>query len=192
MTKNHYPKIILASGSPRRHQLLAMIQWPHQIVLPSIEEKIRSGESVREYITRNSREKTDAVHHKDNPLPVLAADTVVVMEGELLEKPLDSDHARKMLKQLSNKSHIVWTSFCWFFPKHNRHIGTIVESKVTFRALSDVEITKYVASGSPMDKSGSYGIQDDLGAGFVKSIEGSYTNIVGLPLAEVIESFRQQ
>jgi septum formation protein len=166
-----------------------MIRWPFEVRVPEIEEAIRPNESIKDYILRNSMEKTRAVDEQKNL--VLAADTVVIYEGDLLEKPTDTNDAVKMLTRLSGNTHTVWTSFSLLNPVTNKHFSEVVESRVHFRDLDKAEIETYVASGSPMDKSGSYGIQDDIGAGFVKSIAGSYTNIVGLPLAEVIEAVKK-
>lgn len=190
---NLTPEIILASSSPRRKQLLTMIGWKIQVFEPNILEEKNSSETILEYIQRNAREKAEqiALAHVTH-LPILAADTIVLFQGKLLEKPRDRAEAKEMLTSLSNQTHKVWTAFHCIVPSGDKfhHCKGLVESGVTFRELHPSEIDAYVATDSPLDKSGSYGIQDDIGAGFVKKIEGSYTNVVGLPLAEVIESLR--
>jgi septum formation protein len=120
-------------------------------------------------------------------LPVLGADTVVVREGEVLEKPKDAEDARRMLYALSGRSHEVITGFAVITPNEKR--VDVVKTRVVFRTLSAEEIEAYVRGGEPMDKAGGYGIQAGA-AHFVTRIEGSYTNVVGLPMAEVVETFR--
>ena len=182
--------IILASASPRRKQLLESIGLSVSVMVSNIEEIPRANESARDYVLRNAREKGSAISSKvTTDEIVISADTIVVTkEGIILEKPIDSQHAKEMLIELSNNTHIVYTAYA--FHQHNKEIITkIIETKVIFRTLLEKEIESYIASGEPFDKAGSYGIQG-MAMGFVDHIEGSYTNVMGLPLSHVIVDLR--
>lgn len=172
-----------------------MVGLKPQVIKPEILEKIKDGESYIDYTLRNAQEKIQAVQHKmkhNVDHPILAADTIVMIEDQLLEKPHDKAHAIQMLEKLSGRWHEVYTGFALKTKDNEEVYAEVVKTKVLFRDLSREEITKYVESGAPMDKAGSYGIQDDYGAGFVLRIEGSYTNVVGLPLAEVLSKLGLQ
>lgn len=144
---------------------------------------------MREYVFRNARDKAEEVWSRLVPerVPVLAADTVVVLDGELLEKPTTVIEAMDMLEALSGRTHEVWTSVCFTRRMDEVFMHEVVVTEVEFASLSEEVIERYVASGEPMDKAGAYGIQGGA-AGFVRAIRGSYTNVVGLPLAEVLEA----
>lgn len=181
--------LVLASSSPRRKELLSLLGMPFDIMQPDIEEKRRVGEAPRSYAQRNAREKSEAVYRKlktDGKIPtlVISADTIVVLGDRVLEKPASTLEAENMLKDLAAKTHVVITSFAIF--DGVQMIERSVETDVTFKALSAQEIKRYVATGEPMDKAGAYGAQG-LSAYFIKSVRGSYTNVVGLPIAEVCE-----
>lgn len=191
-----FEKIILASASPRRRELLTQAGYRHEVIVSNIEEKRRHGERPEDYVQRNAREKALAVCNTQ-PVAVakalvLAADTIVVAyDNEVLEKPSDADEARRMLGKLSARTHRVMTGFAVC----NGTTGEIMECKtiqtqVLFRPLFADEIERYIASGEPFDKAGSYGIQGHA-LTFVESIEGSYTNVVGLPMAQVVVALRQ-
>jgi len=181
-------KILLASASPRRADLLRTAGVTFEVVPADIDETPEPREEPEELVRRLSQLKALAVA-KDHPDKiVLAADTVVEHDGELLGKPESEKHACEILSTLSGDSHEVMTGFSLIFPDGNVHTEVAV-TEVEFRDLSKAEINAYIDSGDPMDKAGAYGIQSGA-AGFVKSIAGSYTNVVGLPLAEVMGAIR--
>ncbi|XTZ38846.1 Maf family protein [Salmonella enterica] len=177
--------IWLASGSPRRQELLTQLGVSFERIIPGIEEQRQAQESARQYVVRLAREKAQAgVAMVPRDLPVLSADTIVIFNGEVLEKPLNASHAACMLRQLSGQTHQVITAVALADRYHL--LDCLVETEVTFRALSEADITAYVASGEPLDKAGAYGIQG-LGGCFVRKINGSYHAVVGLPLVETWE-----
>ena len=178
-------KIYLASGSPRRQELLAQLGVAFEKIGPGIEEQRRPQESAQQYVTRLAREKAQAgVAMVDQDLPVLGADTIVILNGEVLEKPRDAAHAAEMLGKLSGETHQVMTAVA--LADRQNTLDALVVTDVTFRVLSEHDIAGYVASGEPLDKAGAYGIQG-LGGCFVRKINGSYHAVVGLPLVETYE-----
>ncbi|AMO46964.1 nucleoside triphosphate pyrophosphatase [Kosakonia oryzendophytica] len=177
--------IWLASGSPRRQELLTQLGVTFRRIIPGIEEQRQAQESARQYVTRLAREKAQAgVAMATQDLPVLGADTIVIFNGEVLEKPKDSSHAASMLRQLSGQTHQVMTAVALADSQYL--LDCLVETEVTFRVLSDADIAAYVASGEPLDKAGAYGIQG-AGGCFVRKINGSYHAVMGLPLVETWE-----
>ena len=170
--------IVLASASPRRRELLEQLGVPFEVHVSGLEEQPWPGEKPANYALRNSSDKARAVAALRPGRVVLAADTIVVQGDHILEKPVDAAHAFEMLKRLSGAEHEVITGICLL--KGAREIGDAVITRVWFRAMTDGEIRSYVATGEPMDKAGAYGIQGGAAA-FVDRIEGSYTNVVGLP-----------
>ncbi len=176
--------LILASASPRRRELLASAGFQFVVAVPEIDESPRPGESPREVVLRLACGKAAAVAERHPRDSVLAADTTVVLDGRMLEKPRDAAEAQQMLHALSGRTHEVLTGFA-LWRNGALHSG-VCATLVTFRPLTDEEIAAYVASGDPMDKAGAYGIQSGA-AHMVRSLHGSYTNVVGLPLAEVVE-----
>jgi len=176
-------KLILASASPRRAELLQQAGIPFSVHPAYVEEVKANRESPRDYVARLAREKAAAVSTQHPQALCLAADTVVVFQDQVLEKPVDAADAERMLRLLSGTHHSVITGFC--LQRGNRIMVEVVKTRVEFRHLSDQEITAYVQSGEPMDKAGGYGIQAGA-AHMLKRIEGSYTNVVGLPMAEVV------
>ena len=177
--------LYLASGSPRRQELLTQLGISFEKVVPGIEELRRPHESAQQYVGRLAREKAQAgVALTAHDLPVLGADTIVILNGEVLEKPRDAAHAAVMLRMLSGNTHQVMTAVALADSQHT--LDCLVVTEVTFRTLSDEDITHYVASGEPLDKAGAYGIQG-LGGCFVRKINGSYHAVVGLPLVETYE-----
>lgn len=177
--------LYLASGSPRRQELLTQLGLSFEKVVPGIEELRRPHESAQQYVGRLAREKAQAgVTLTAHDLPVLGADTIVILNGEVLEKPRDAAHAAVMLRMLSGNTHQVMTAVALADSQHT--LDCLVVTEVTFRTLSDDDITHYVASGEPLDKAGAYGIQG-LGGCFVRKINGSYHAVVGLPLVETYE-----
>jgi MAF protein len=154
-------------------------------IVTGIEEKRAEGESAQQYVCRLAREKAQAgVSQVPHDLPVLGADTIVILNGEVLEKPHDADHAARMLRNMSGQTHQVMTAVA--LADSQDVLDCLVVTDVTFRVLTDDEIAAYIASGEPMDKAGAYGIQG-LGGCFVRKINGSYHAVVGLPLVETYE-----
>ncbi len=188
---NGFPEIILASSSPRRRELLTQVGIPFQTVPPEIEEVMLEDESPEEFVRRMSREKAGAVAVEHPDRIVLGSDTIVLLEGDVLGKPVDTEDAAAMLRRLSGNTHEVLTGFCLLRLDDSTEISGLGRAEVTFRELDNDEIAEYVAGGSPMDKAGSYGIQEDLGAVFIERISGDYYTIVGLPLMQVYRSIRQ-
>ncbi len=173
--------LILASGSPRRRELLNLHGYRFEVRPPNVDEIPDPGEGARDFALRMAREKAASVP-VDTSVYVLAADTVVHQGERTLGKPVDADEAIGMLAELSGKWHQVTTGFCVRLGDLER--AGVVTTRVRFRLLSPAAIAGYVASGEPLDKAGAYGIQG-LGGALVTEIEGSYTNVVGLPLVEV-------
>lgn len=179
--------IILASASPRRRELLGSLGVPFEVVVAGIDEKPWPGEMPASYALRNASEKAREVWTRGGrDALVLAADTIVVMDDHILEKPADADHARVMLRQLSGRSHEVITGVCLLQARGDalHEWGEAIRTAVHFRALGEAEISAYVATGEPMDKAGAYAIQGGAAA-FVDGYDGSYSNVVGLPLETV-------
>ncbi|AUU82922.1 MULTISPECIES: Maf family protein [Leclercia] len=177
--------LYLASGSPRRQELLTQLGLSFERIVTGIEEKRAEGESAQQYVSRLAREKAQAgVAQVPRDLPVLGADTIVILNGEVLEKPHDGEHAFRMLRKLSGQTHQVMTAVALADRQHV--LDCLVVTDVTFRVLTDEDIAGYITSGEPMDKAGAYGIQG-LGGCFVRKINGSYHAVVGLPLVETYE-----
>lgn len=174
---------ILASGSPRRRELLTELGIPFTVVKPDIDETERPGEDPVDYVRRLSREKALAVAARiTEPSAVLAADTTVIFDGNILGKPGDADEARAMLRALRDKPHTVCTALTLLRTDQPGHIRTEhTTTTVLMRPYTDDEIAAYIASGDPFDKAGGYAIQHP---GFAPAarIEGSHTNVVGLPV----------
>ena len=177
--------LYLASGSPRRQELLTQLGLSFERLVPGIEERRLPQESAGHYVARLAREKAQAgVALAPRDLPVLGADTIVILNGEVRENPRDAAHAAEMLRMLSGKTHQVMTAVA--LADKQLTLDCLVVTEVTFRLLSDQDIASYVASGEPLDKAGAYGIQG-LGGCFVRKINGSYHAVVGLPLVETYE-----
>lgn len=181
------PVLRLASASPRRRQLLDLIGVPHVVTPADIDETPHAGEAAGDYVMRLAREKAGAVWARHQDLPVLAADTTVVVDDDILGKPESADDARSMLTRLSGRAHFVHTGIAL----HSKH-GVAVDistTEVGFTTLTDAMIRAYWDSGEPQGKAGSYAIQG-LGAVFVSEVSGSYTGVMGLPLFETAELLR--
>ncbi len=170
-------ELLLASASPRRKQLLSEITSFR--VVPSSYEEHGEG-TPGETALKNACGKAFDVFSKHPDCLVLGADTVVALDGEIFGKPTDEADAKRILSRLSGKTHSVYTGVCLI--KEGCALEKVVETRVTFRTLSEEEIQSYIESGLPFGKAGAYGIQD---GDFVKSYEGSYTNVVGLPTETV-------
>ena len=173
--------VILASASPRRAELLKQIGLSFQVQPANIDETPEPGEPAADYVERLAREKALAVAEDAPGALVLGSDTSVVLDGRILGKPADPEQALEMLRQLSGHCHQVMTAVA--LARAGRCESRLVVTDVCFRQLSEGEIRAYIASGEPMDKAGSYGIQG-LGAIFVENLRGSYSAVVGLPLLE--------
>ncbi len=173
--------VILASASPRRAELLRQIGLDFQVRPAAIDETPGAGEPAADYVERLAREKALAVAAGAADALVLGSDTSVVLDGRILGKPEHPEQAREMLRQLSGACHQVMTGVA--LACAGRCESRLVVTDVRFRELSDGEIQAYIASGEPMDKAGSYGIQG-LGGIFVENLRGSYSAVVGLPLLE--------
>ncbi len=183
-------KLVLASASPRRQELLEMLGIDLIIEPSGIDESYRPGESAREHALRLSLEKARDVSEKYPGLWVLGADTIVVVDGEVLGKPADQGDAREMLLKLSGREHVVITAFALVFRQTGVEYSEAVESRVTFNLLEEDELQWYLGTGEPYDKAGAYAVQGK-GAAFIKEICGSHTNVIGLPLSEVLEALRK-
>jgi septum formation protein len=182
-------RLVLASGSPRRKTLLEAAGLSFEIVESGIDEIRREGESAIDFAMRMAAEKALNVSARRTEAIVLAADTVVECDGQILGKPADPAEARMMLQTLSGNTHTVVTAFAITSARTIAY-RLAVSSRVTFRRLSNDEIAEYVASGAPLDKAGAYGIQD-AGAGFIAQVEGSRDNVMGLPVREVLAALRR-
>lgn len=174
-------QLILASASPRRRELLTTLEVDFRVVVPEIDETPLPGEKPRVFAERLAEEKACAV---DAEGVIIAADTIVVQNDTVLGKPTDAAHAREMLAALSGSVHEVITGVC--VKNAARTVVFSVSTEVVFRPLEQAEIDAYIASGCPMDKAGAYAIQGGA-AHMVRAINGSYTNVVGLPLCELHE-----
>jgi septum formation protein len=178
------PALVLASASPRRRALLAELGVAFEVLPSDVPEQPRPGESPGAFAVRVAHEKGREVAGRRPDRWVLAADTVVVLDGEILGKPRDRDDARRMLLALSASVHHVLTAVALLAPSTAAGEELLIESEVTFRRLTGAEIETYLDSGEPFDKAGAYAIQGGA-ADFVTTVAGSYTNVVGLPLEEL-------
>lgn len=180
-------RVVLASGSPRRRQLLDLIGITHEVRPSNIDETARAREAPRRHAERLAREKATAVARRDPDLITIGADTVVVINRKVLGKPIDDADAARMLAMLSGREHTVITAIAVSRGKKLR--SAIEEVRVKFRRLRDAEIDAYIATREPMDKAGAYGIQG-YGATIVERIEGDYFAVMGLPLVRLINLLR--
>lgn len=177
--------LVLASRSPRRRQLLRQIGLNPRVIPCDIPEDFDPAQGPEENARTLARQKAEAVAAVVDDAFVLGADTIVVLDGVMLGKPTGPDDAVRMLETLSGRTHTVFTGFALVDRLSGRSCVGAESTEVTFRALPRAEIEEYVAGGSPLDKAGAYGIQDDYGAVFVTRIEGCFYNVVGLPLSRV-------
>ncbi|HSE30490.1 MAG TPA: Maf family protein [Pyrinomonadaceae bacterium] len=186
-----FEKLILASRSPRRAEILRSVGWPFEVIVVGVDETPENGEAPEHYVCRLSLAKAKAVAATMNEGLILGADTTVVIDNEILGQPADDDDARRMLKLLSGRWHQVLTAVA-LVPANNRSEPAVgVETtRVRFAELSDSEIDWYVSTGEPLDKAGAYGIQEKA-ALFIEEIEGDYFNVMGLPIRLVYELLRQ-
>ena len=175
-------QLVLASGSPRRYQLLQLLDRPFSVVRLDVPEELAANEAPADYVQRLARSKAEAgALLSATDAAVIGADTIVVCDQQVLEKPKDEDHFRQMMALLSGRSHQAMTAVALHHKGATEVV--LVSTVVHFKSLTDAEITAYWASGEPQDKAGGYGIQGRA-AKFVRHIEGSYLAVVGLPLYE--------
>jgi septum formation protein len=176
-------RLVLASASPRRADLLRAAGFVFETVVAVVDERVRPGESPSAYVRRLAAEKSAAATPGTDAV-ILGADTAVVVEGAILGKPRDDADAARMLRRLSGRQHEVMTGVSLRLGAHE--VGRVETTVVHFAALTDRDVAWYIASGEGRDKAGAYAIQG-LGSRFIPRIEGSYTNVVGLPVAGVVE-----
>ncbi len=186
----HPPILILASASPRRQELLRSADISFEIIPSDVDEEWGEGETPEDYVVRLARLKAVKVGEKHKTRFVLAADTVVVIDGRILGKPRDRREAEGMLEMLSDREHRVITGYCLLQTYSGKSRQGRVVSRVRFKKLSPDEVRWYLDTGEPFDKAGAYAIQGKA-AFMVKEVQGSYTNVVGLPLCEVVEALRE-
>ena len=182
------PKIILASASPRRAEILRTVGWPFEVLPVDIDETRRAGENADDYVQRLAGEKGFAAAARNPASMIIAADTTVTIDDHILEKPMDGSDAARMLQLLNNRWHRVLTGVAIINPETSKTIVAHEETEVKFAAMSDEEIDWYVKTGEPMDKAGAYAIQG-LGARFIDEVRGDFFNVVGLPIRLVYEMF---
>jgi septum formation protein len=183
------PKIILASGSPRRAEILKTVNWPFEIMPPDIDETRQINEAAGPYVQRLARAKAEAVALRVLDSLIVAADTTVVIGEQILEKPSDQNDAHRMLRQLSGRWHQVITGVALIDSATSEPQVACETTEVKFAAMSQDEIDWYVSSGEPMDKAGAYAIQG-LGARFIEGIRGDFFNVMGLPVRLLYEMVR--
>ena len=181
-----HPRVILASASPRRRELLSLIGIDHDVRPANIDESYLDGETPPQHAERLARAKTSAIN--DASAVTIGSDTIVVVDGDVLGKPRDRIHAAEMLRRLSGRSHIVMTGVAVLW--RGKLVSGLEEVGVTFRDLTDEEIERYIDTGEPMDKAGAYGIQV-FGATIVERVDGDYFAVMGLALNRLVGLFRQ-
>jgi len=184
-----FPEIILASRSPRRAALLRQMNIEFRIKAIEVSEDSDKKDEPEAFVKEISLRKAKAVADEVSDGLIIAADTIVYLQGEILGKPNSPEEAREMLSKLSGNTHEVYTGFTLLLKK-GRIYQDVEKTRVTFRELEDWEIGAYVATGSPMDKAGSYGIQDQSGF-FVERIEGCFFNVVGFPITKFYQGLKQ-
>ena len=186
MTNEARP-LILASGSPRRRELLGRMGYEFQICSPDVDEHVsgHARDIVRTLAVRKARAAAERFDHG----VIIASDTLVSLDGAPLGKPADADDARRMLRALSGREHEVFTGVCLIDAQTGMEEAQADRTGVRFRPLTDAEIDAYVATGEPMDKAGAYGIQGGAGA-FVEGLEGSFENVMGFPVDDVERMLR--
>jgi septum formation protein len=186
------PSLILASQSPRRRALLNRLEVPFRVQVSPADEALAGAPAPSRAVQTLARRKARPVSADFPSALVLAADTVVAHDGDILNKPDDPAHAQTMLRRLSGTVHTVYTGMALVHASTDRGVATVEATDVVLGALSEAEIEAYVASGSPMDKAGGYGIQDRAAPFFVERIDGDYYNVVGLPLRGLYTTLRQE
>ena len=184
MTDNAQARLILASGSPRRRELLSRMGYTFEICTPDVDEHVEGH--ARDIVATLSRRKAQAAAGHYSRGVIIASDTLVSLDGAPLGKPEDADDARRMLRALSGREHEVFTGVCVLDAATGKMACRTVRTGVRFRELTDAEIDEYIATGEPMDKAGAYAIQGGAGH-FVAGLVGSFENVVGFPVDDVAE-----
>ena len=190
MTISLSAPLILASASPRRQELLRFVGLKFKTIPAHLNEDYIEGESPREHVKRLSQDKAIVIAKKYPNAVVLGADTIVVIDKSILGKPENKYQARKMLRKLSGREHKVFTGFTIAHVASKIKQTKVIQSAVEFKKISAAELEWYIACDEPYDKAGGYAVQGK-GAYFIKSIRGSYTNVIGLPLCEVLETLKK-
>jgi septum formation protein len=180
----HSERVILASASPRRRELLTLVGIAHEVMPADIDESLLAGETPPAHAERLARTKAHTIAAREPGAVVIAADTIVVVDGDVLGKPRDPAEARTMLARLSGRTHTVLTAIAVARAAQTESAVEAVE--VTFRTVSDQDIRAYIATGEPMDKAGAYGIQG-FGATIVERVDGDYFSVMGLGLRRLVD-----
>lgn len=188
---NNSESIVLASGSPRRKEFLESVGLCFTVAVASIDECAAAGELAEDFVLRMAKEKAAAVGKKAPDSWVISGDTVVCLGEAILGKPTSSENAVELLLQLAGKTHFVRSGFCLWHQKKNIVRAESVVTSVRFTNFSERVARAYVGTGEPMDKAGGYGIQG-VGGVLVESIKGSYSNVVGLPMAELVSVLEEE
>jgi septum formation protein len=186
-----FEPLILASASPRRAEILRAVGWPFETCVADVDESVKRDETPVQYVERLAREKAMFVAERRLCGLVLGADTVVVVESEMLGKPRDEEDARRMLRKLSGRWHDVLTGIALVRAENKRSLVAHERTRVLFAEMSEEEIAWYVATGEPMDKAGAYAVQGRA-ALFISKLDGDYWNVVGLPLRSVYRLLREE
>jgi septum formation protein len=182
------PKLLLASSSPRRSEILRLVGWPFQKVAVEVDESLRNGEAPDDYVERLALAKARDAATRHAHETILAADTTVVIDRQILAKPVDADEARQMLQALQGRWHQVLTGVALVTDESSQVAHEV--TGVRFAAMSEAEIDWYATTGEPMDKAGAYAIQGQ-GARFIKEIKGDYFNVMGLPVRLLYELIKR-
>lgn len=183
-------KIILASQSPRRKELMALLPYPFSVQTKEVEEVIDGTLSPKENVVSLAYQKAVAMSKVEEAAWVIGCDTIVVCDDEIMGKPKNEEDAKKMLTKLSGRKHFVYTGVCLLQQQTKMKINFVVDSEVTMKKLTEEMIAWYVNTKEPLDKAGSYGIQGH-GALLVQEIKGDYFNIVGLPVSRLYDELRK-
>jgi septum formation protein len=182
------PRVILASQSPRRRELLTLVGIPHEVRPADIDETYFPGERPWDHAERLAREKAAVIARQEPDAVVIGSDTIVVVDGDVLGKPADEPEARRMLRRLADRSHVVMTAVAVVWRGETR--SGVEQVGVDFHPLTDAEIDAYIATREPMDKAGAYGIQG-FGAAIVARVDGDYFAVMGLPLQLLVRVLRE-
>jgi MAF protein len=187
-----FPKIVLASNSPRRRELLALSGQPFEVMPADINEDVLPGEAPGDYVLRlaQGKARTIAARFAGQPRLIIAADTTVVQDGEIIGKPVDAADAERILRALRGRSHIVYSGLCLLDAASGREASELAVTPVPMREYSDDEMRKYIASGDPLDKAGAYAIQN-IDFHPVENFAGCFANVAGLPLCHLLRNWRK-
>ena len=181
--------VILASGSPRRRELMKYITDNYKVITSDIDEDLSYSLPPLEAVLDIAKRKGEKVKEDHPDDLIISADTIVVLNNQIIHKPKDAEDAKAILRKLSNHTHEVITAYCLF--NKDKFIERFVSSKVVFNELSDKLIEEYVATGSPLDKAGAYGVQDNERFPMIKEVIGSVDNVIGFPAKEIKEDYQR-